>query len=197
MTALFDLNPAAGLTTRPAAGTTRPLVIGVDPSLTSCGIAGADWADALRPKKIRGHARLAWLLEEVKDHVKAADLVVIEGPSYGHGAMAGHHEMAGLWWAITQSLWTRRIPYAVCPPAQRAMYATGKGNASKGEVRDGVRQLFGIECDGPGRYDQADAASMAHLGLHWLGYPTTAVPDTHSRALAKCAWPNTPVAVAR
>lgn len=187
--------PAAGLSPRPAAGPT-PLVIGLDLSLTSTGIAGADWADTLRTKS-RGHVRLAWLRQEITERVRLADLVVVEGPSYGHGAMAGHHEMAGLWWLVTHDLWRRRIPYAVCPPAQRAMYATGKGNASKGEVRDGVRQHFGIECEGPGRYDQADAASMAHLGLHWLGYPTTTLPTSHSRALTSVTWPEETPVVAR
>jgi Holliday junction resolvasome RuvABC endonuclease subunit len=105
--------------------------------------------------------------------------------------------MAGLWWLIAHDLWRRNIPYAICPPAQRAMYATGRGNAPKGEVRDGVRRLFGIECEGPGRYDQADAAAMAHLGLHWLGYPTTILPATHARALNGVAWPDTLPAVAR
>ncbi|WP_406324419.1 exonuclease domain-containing protein [Streptomyces niveus] len=44
---------------------------------------------------------------------------------------------------------------------------------------------------------QADAASMAHLGLHWLGYPTTVVPALHARALDGVRWPTTPVAVAQ
>ncbi|MCL7377431.1 hypothetical protein [Streptomyces sp. 35G-GA-8] len=199
MTTLFD--PATPILPAPASAGAgpRPLVIGIDPSLTSCGIAGADWADALRPRKThnRGHLRLSWLRTEIADRTRAADLVVIEGPSYGHGAMAGHHEMAGLWWLIAHDLWRREIPYAVCPPSQRAMYATGKGNASKGMVRDGVRTHFGIECDGPGRYDQADAASMAHLGLHWLGYPTTELPPTHTRALGGVAWPEQTPVVAR
>ncbi|OII64658.1 hypothetical protein BJP40_19975 [Streptomyces sp. CC53] len=179
-----------------AAGATRPLVIAVDPSLTSLGIAGTDWAEALRPRDT-GHMRLSWLRAEVYDRTRAADLVVIEGPAYRQQHQAGHHEAAGLWWMIVHDLWRRRIPYAVCPPQQRSMYATGRGNAGKGEVRDGVRRLFGVECDGPGRYDQADAVAMAALGAHWLGYPVTTVPASHARALAGVAWPAQTPAVAR
>lgn len=188
MTALID-------PTTPAA--TRPLVIGIDPSLTSLGIAGPDWADALRPRSgQRAHLRLSWLRSEVADRTRRADLVVIEGPSYGHGAQTGHHELAGLWWILTHDLWRRDIPVAVCPPAQRAMYATGTGNAAKGAVRDGVRRHFGIDCDGPGRYDKADAASMAALGMHWLGHPLADLPQSHTRALDGVKWPTQTVAVA-
>jgi hypothetical protein len=79
--ALFGTTPAAGLSPRPAAGPT-PLVIGLDLSLTSTGIAGTDWADALRTKG-RGHVRLAWLRQEITERVRLADLVVVEGPSAG------------------------------------------------------------------------------------------------------------------
>ena len=187
--------PAAGMTRLPAAGTNRPLVIGLDLSLTSTGIAGTDWADVIKPR-VRGHQRMSWLLMEILDRVKLADLVVVEGPSYKHGGEAGAHERAGLWWLVTHSLWRRDMPTAICPPAQRAMYATGKGNAGKGEVRDGVQRYFGVDCEGAGRYDKADAVSMACLGAHWLGYPVTVLPASHSRALNGVAWPETLPAVA-
>ncbi|MFJ3923068.1 hypothetical protein [Streptomyces sp. NPDC090022] len=188
--------PAPGMTTLPAAGPNRPLVIGLDLSLTSTGIAGVDWAEALKPRH-KGHRRLSWLKCEIYDRTKAADLVVVEGPAFGHGAQAGHHELGGLWWMITHDLWRRNLPYAVCPPKVRAMYATGNGNAGKGEVRDGVRQHFGVECEGASRYDKADAVAMACLGAHWLGYPVVALPDSHTRALGSVAWPDQVPAVAR
>ncbi|MFJ7070147.1 hypothetical protein [Streptomyces sp. NPDC101115] len=193
MTATIE-TPAAGMTLLPAA-VTKPLVIGLDLSLTSTGIAGVDWADQLKPRT-KGHRRLSWLRMEIFDRTKAADLVVVEGPAYNRGAQAGHHELAGLWWLITHDLWRRDVPYAVCPPQQRAMYATGKGNAAKGEVRDGVQRHFGVECEGAGRYDKADAVAMACLGAHWLGYPVAALPAAHTRALDGVAWPETLPAVA-
>ncbi|MEV8623374.1 hypothetical protein [Streptomyces sp. NPDC051079] len=175
---------------------TRPLVVGLDLSLTSTGIAGTDWADVIKPRT-RGHQRMSWLLMEILDRVKAADLIVVEGPSYKHGGEAGAHERAGMWWLVTHALWRRDMPVAVCPPAQRAMYATGKGNAGKGEVRDGVQQYFGVACEGAGRYDKADAVSMACLGAAWLGYPVADLPAAHTRALTGVAWPETVPAVAR
>ncbi|MFJ4668867.1 hypothetical protein [Kitasatospora purpeofusca] len=191
-------------TTAPARPALRPipLVIGLDLSLTSTGIAGVDWADALRPKAgVRGHARLDWHLREIKERTRAADLVVVEGAAYGHGAQAGHHELAGLWWHVTQMLWQSGIPYAQVPPVQRIIYACGVANpakdhpknvrarVTKGMVRDAVATRYRLECDGPGRYDQADAAVLALMGRDWLGLPVVEVPETHRRALGGVAWP--------
>lgn len=207
---LFDLTtPAAGQTSCRPAAVNAPLVIGVDPSLTSCGIAGADWADALRPKNLDGHQRLAWLLGEVTDRVKEADLVVIEGPAYGQQLQAGHHERAGLWWLITHALHKRGIPYAVCNPHNRTIYATGRANPAqdqprekrariaKGMVHSFVVEELGIWCEGPGRYDAADAAVFAAMGLDWLGYPLIAVPPQQRRALGTVHWPTDVPVVAR
>ncbi|MFD4394391.1 hypothetical protein [Kitasatospora sp. NPDC058478] len=179
-----------------------PLVIGLDLSLTSTGIAGVDWADALRPKStLRGHPRLDWHLREITERVRRADLVVIEGAAYGHGAQAGHHELAGLWWMVTQALWENRIPYAQVPPASLKIYACGVANpakdhpkevrarVAKGMVRDVVATRYGLECEGPGRYDQADASILAHMGRDWLGQPVVTLPEQHRRALAGAAWP--------
>ncbi len=186
-----------------------PLVIGLDLSLTSTGIAGVDWACALRPKAtMRGHARIDWHLREISERTRAADLVMVEGPSHRHGGQAGHHELAGLWWQVTQSLWTRGVPYAVVPPMSRIIYACGVGNpakehpaknrarVAKGMVRDALATRFGLECEGAGRYDMADAGVMAHMGRDWLGRPAVQVPASHRRALAGVAWPSAPQALA-
>ncbi|WP_425834243.1 hypothetical protein [Streptomyces fractus] len=197
------------LPTLHAAGDWRPHVIGLDLSLTSTGIAGTDWARACRPGRRRSHERLDWLSAHIADAVQDADLVVVEGAAYAQGAQAGHHELAGLWWVITQYLWCRRIPYAVANPHHRTIYATGRANPAqqhprtvrakiaKGMVRSAVAERYSIPCEGPGRYDQADAVILAAMGLDWLGYPTAPVPDTHRRALEAVAWPERPPAAAK
>ncbi|GHE79961.1 hypothetical protein GCM10014715_39140 [Streptomyces spiralis] len=193
-TALFEPTPAI------APGLAPPLVIGIDPSLTCTGIAGDGWADALRCKG-KGHHRLGWLRQEVAERTRAADLVVIEGAAYGQGGQAGHHELAGLWWILTQDLWDQKIPYAVVTPHGRTIYATGSANPAKdypkekrariakGMVRDAVAERYGLNCDGPGKYDRADAMILAAMGLHWAGWPLAVVPDTHRRALDAVPWP--------
>ncbi|MFJ8855147.1 hypothetical protein [Streptomyces sp. NPDC102437] len=184
---LFNTTPAAGLTPRPAAGPT-PLVIGLDLSLTCTGVAGAGWSDIIRTKR-RGDDRLNHLLAAVADFVKRADLVVMEGPSYGHAALAGHEDLAGLRVLVRQYCYRHQIPYGVVPPSSLKMFATGRGNATKGEVRSGVADRYGHHTEGVGRYDQADAYTAMAMGLHHLGYPLATVPDRALKALDGCAWP--------
>ncbi|MER5548466.1 hypothetical protein ABT072_40000 [Streptomyces sp. NPDC002589] len=70
-------------------------------------------------------------------------------------------------------LWHQRIPYAAANPHHRAIYATGRANpaldhlrkersrVAKGVVRAVAVERYGVECEGPGRYDQADANILA------------------------------------
>lgn len=192
---LFDQTPAAGLTTRPAAGTTPvPLVIGLDLSLTCTGVAGPGWSDIIRTK-LRGDARLDYLLITVASFIKQADMVVMEGPSYGHANLGGHEELAGLRCSVRLYCHRRKIPYGVVPPSSLKLFATGNGRAAKGEVRSGVADRYGHHTEGAGRYDMADAYTAMAMGLHHLGYPLAAVPERALSALDGCAWPET-VAVA-
>jgi hypothetical protein len=179
-----------------------PRVLGLDISLTSTGVAlNTSHAEALRTKA-RGHARLRWLRTEIRLRTDGADFAVVEGPAYGHGAQAGHHEGAGLWWMVTHDLWRRDIPYAVVSPHARTIYATGRANPAqdqqpksqrariaKGMVREAVRTRYGLECEGPGRYDQADATILAAMGLDWLGWAVVDLPASHRRALDSVEWP--------
>ncbi|MDX3559042.1 hypothetical protein PV729_46625 [Streptomyces europaeiscabiei] len=166
-------------------------MIGLDLSLTCTGVAGEGWTDIIRPKVgLRGHPRLAFIIDRVTEHIGGADLVVIEGPSFGGGVAHRHEDLAGLRVMVRHACWRRGIPYAVVPPSCRALYATGKGSGSKGAVRDAVRTRYGVECDGPGRYDQADAYTLLAMGLHHLGWPLSVVPDNNRRGLDGGQWPD-------
>ncbi|WCN06017.1 hypothetical protein [Streptomyces sp. M92] len=206
MSTLFHVTTEAPAA-RPAAGP-RPLVIGIDASLNSLGIAGADWAEAVRHPKLDGHARIDYLRREVADRVKAADLVVIEDIARGAKGSAVH-QLAGLWWVLTTEIHRRGIPFAVANPQSRYTYVTGVPNPAKAEPRDKrarickgivctfVNEQLGIWCEGTGKYDAADAAVFAAMGLDWLGYPLLHLPQQQRRALDSVKWPTQTVAVAR
>ncbi|WP_405431157.1 hypothetical protein [Streptomyces anulatus] len=168
----------------------RPLVIGLDLSLTCTGVAGEGWADYIRPKTLRGHPRLNHLVDEVASFIKKADLVVIEGPSFGGGVAHRHEDLAGLRVMVRHACWRRSIPYALVPPSCRALYAAGKGSAPKGQVRDEIAARYGIELDGVGRYDMADAYTLLAMGLHHLGAPLADVPEKNATGLTGCQWPD-------
>jgi len=185
---LFPKTPAAGLPSPRPAAAGAPLVIGLDLSLTCTGIAGAGWTDIVRTK-LRGDHRLGYLVDTIGSFIKAAEMVVMEGPSYGHAGLGGHEELAGLRCAIRLWCHRRKIPYGVVPPSSLKMYATGRGNATKGEIRSAIADRYGVETEGAGRYDEADAYTALAMGLHHLGYPLAEVPERNAGALAGCVWP--------
>ncbi|MFF9643654.1 hypothetical protein [Kitasatospora aureofaciens] len=178
-----------------AAGPT-PLVIGLDVSLSCTGVAGRGWAEAIRSGARLGHERLAFQLDAMRSYYRNAELVVIEGAAFSRALQRGHDELAAIRWMVRHDLWKRGIPYAVVPPDNRTIYATGRARWTgetpaqvKGRVRDAVLQRYGVDCTGPGRYDQADASVLAEMGLAHLGHPGAALPPTHTRALAGVDWP--------
>jgi Holliday junction resolvasome RuvABC endonuclease subunit len=167
-------------------------IYGLDLSLASTGIAcNAGWSDTLKPPaKLRGHERMAWLLEQIRDHVRFADLVVVEGPSYGNQGQqrqSGHHERAGLWWLTTHALWRAGTPVAVAPPASVKKFATGSGNAKKDDVLLAAARRFDWF---DGDNNAADSVWLAALGAEHLGEPMVEMPKAHRVALAGVAWPD-------
>lgn len=174
---------------RPA--TPAPLVIGLDLSLTSTGIAGEGWTDRLRTGELRGDERLFALEEGIASFIRNADLVAMEGPSFGHGAQRGHEELAGLRVLVRRYCYRHKIPYAVIPPSSLKLYVAGNGHASKGEVRTAVADRYGVQTEGGARYDMADAYGALAAAYDWLGWPMAPVPERNREALDGCQWPGT------
>lgn len=186
------------------------LVVGLDPSLTSTGIAAL--LDG-RPVVLRsiGHGTLSardyahrsdrivaqsravmQVLADLADIYRQPDLAVIEGPAYG-ACNASTHDGSGLWWGLYSTLRARRIPTAVIAPGTRAKWATGSGRAEKRDVLAAVRTWWP---DQPVRnHDIADAAVLALMGAHHLGEPMPFVPKPrHQLGLEAVSWPSNPCA---
>lgn len=187
----------------PAEAGPAPLVIALDIALGTTGVAGTGWTDTIRTGNRRGEDRLNHIVKTAASFYRHADYVAIEGPSYGSALQNGHDEMAAARWMIRCDLWKRGIPYAIVPPDNRTIYATGKARWKdaetglkltakqvKGLVRDAVAERYGIECTGTTRYDEADAYVIHAMLLDRLGHALAEVPPTHSRALAGCQWPD-------
>jgi Holliday junction resolvasome RuvABC endonuclease subunit len=193
VTTLFEPEtPAAVVTARP-----RPLtVIALDVSLSCTGVAGTGWTDRIRTK-LRGDERLAYLEAEIVSFIKAADMVAMEGPSYGHSGPRFHEDLAGLRILVRRYCHRHRIPYALIPPKSLKLYVTGRGNATKGEVRSAIADRYGIHTEGAGRYDMADAYGVLAAASDWLGQPLAPVPERNATALAGCQWPDREQVTAR
>lgn len=178
-------------------------VLGLDLSLSNTGLAGTaldldgsqlGWTEPIKPPAgLRGPERLLWFRQCIgTGYLSSLDLAVIEGPSYGNqgqGRQSGHHERAGLWWAIRTLLHTRGVPTAVVAPATLKRYATGKGNAGKTDVVLAAARRFPWFAGGD---DEADALVLAAMGADRLGTPLTEMPKTHRAALDAVDWPAVP-----
>lgn len=179
------------------------IVAGIDPSLTNTGIAILADGQPLSLRSI-GHGtpngksyghrsdRIVAQCRAVIDALVLADdakpaLAVIEGPAYGAN-MPSHFDRAGLFWGLISTLRARRIPTAVIPPATRAKWATGKGNADKRTVLATVRSWW--PATRIANHDQADALVLAAIGAFHAGDPMPfAVKERHSANLAAVQWP--------
>ena len=178
------------------------IVKAVDLSLTSTGIAMLEvgpfsgWtgiveritsegrADATLPERVD---RITKLASTVWVQCSNADLVLIEGPSYG--SKGGHkHDRSGLWWLVLDSLWRSKIPVVEVAPNTLKRYATGKGIAGKDQVLAAVvRRYPTVEVTGN---DEADALVLAAMGARHLGEPIDdPLPKTHLAAMDAVAWP--------
>jgi crossover junction endodeoxyribonuclease RuvC len=168
-------------------------ITGLDLSLTSTGFAAicGDKVElvTITPGKRTGHERLEYLFDEIRIRTFDADLVVIEGPSYGSD-YGKAHERAGLWWLVAHVLWGARIPYVVVSPAQVKKYATGYGGGPKSGkdkvLAAVIRRYADVPVDGN---DQADALVLAAMAADHYGDPLAAVPQANRAALAAVEWP--------
>ncbi len=174
----------------------EPRVVGLDLSLTATGVALPAGRTLTIGPKLKGCLRLAYIRNEVMEHcapVEAtepewhmdAPLVVVEG--YSFSSRNSHaHALGELGGVIRLALHEHGVPYVDVPPSNLKKYATGKGNANKGEMlAAAIRRL-----DYQGASDnEADALWLRAMGLDALGCPVVEMPAVNRSALAKVAWP--------
>ncbi|MEU6778599.1 hypothetical protein ABZ912_05305 [Nonomuraea angiospora] len=177
---------------------TTPRVAGCDISLTStglafntgwCGTAGRDGITALpigtRTQTIREQA------DRILLHLETADLVLIEKfvLARGKAGAGGAGERAYLYYLVVDALiHDIGVPVVEVPQATLKIYATGKGNVKKDEVKDAVARRLPMFVT-KGNDDMCDAAVLAAMGSDHLGHPLVTMPQTHRKALASVTWP--------
>ncbi|MEV4846115.1 crossover junction endodeoxyribonuclease RuvC [Micromonospora matsumotoense] len=136
------------------------------------------------------HARVDAVLRDVAAATKCRPhLVVVEWlPSYdGKGATS--LRLAELHGVIKHWLHHQRIAYVDVHPPEVKIWATGNGNANKGQVLEAVTATYGrlVHVDG---HDQADAVSLLSMGMAAYGQPLAGVSRPQQRrALENVRWP--------
>lgn len=161
---------------------------GLDLSLTSTGYAESVPMGivvcVLKPKTT-GCKRLVQVRNEVLTLAQGADLILIEGYSFGtrnHRAEA-IGELGGV---VRVALYEAGIPFLEVSPKEIKKYATGKGNASKEAVYGAAVHRAGREF---ATTDEADAWWLLQMALAHYGLPHVPMPVVNRAVLDKIAWP--------
>lgn len=172
-----------------------PVVVGLDLSLTATGCAGPDGTRLITSTGHKGDTlhqragRLAGLHSAITSALAGGvDLVAIEAPSIGQarGSSGAVHDRSGLWWLVVTDLMDWGIPVIEVPPATLKKYLTGKGNATKPDMRVAVLRRFGVDVRDD---NELDAFALRALGLDLLGHPLVDMPVTHRATLEKLPRP--------
>lgn len=189
----------------------RPLrVVGLDLSLTSSGISDGQSAHVIQtgPDELL-EARLDRLVRGVVSFVLSptqwtdtqpqgtlADLVVIEGASYGSKG-SGVEQLSALRLMVRHRLWRMAVPFALVAPPTLKLYTTGNGKATKPQMVAAVdeRHMTGFASVKvkDGRDDLADAFALAAMGYDHVGQPLPAhfpAPPPHRPSLLTPKWPD-------
>lgn len=188
------ISPVAAASGDAAATGSSLRIVGLDLSLSATGIAEISGGHA-RTWHLKvpgaGHERMDSILALVAEAVASADVVAVEGPSYGsgtNGRQSGHHERAGLWWLVTHTLLRGSgTPYAVIPPASCKKFASGKGNCGKADMLiAAIRRMPGVDVKDD---NEADALWLAAMAADHYGSPLVVMPQAQRAALEAVTWP--------
>ena len=163
-------------------------IMGLDLSLTSTGIS-INGSTQVVSTKLKGAERLSVMNQTILEIAKAqnVDIVLIEGYSFASrsGQAFSIGELGG---CVRMTLWENRIPYVEIPPTCRAKFATGRGNASKGEVISAISAKTGIIFSGASGNDECDAWVLEQMGQAKLNDSAYEWTKEQLSALDKVDW---------
>lgn len=161
------------------------IILGADLSITATGLAyGSGYGTTVTVRtKAHGDARLPEIRDALVDHIAAAFWVVIEDlPTHAHGA--GITGMVH--GAVRLACHDHATTYVLVTPATLKKYATGRGNATKADMRMALFQRAGVDLRDD---NQVDAWWLRAAGLDYLGRPLVELPKAQRAALDAVTWP--------
>jgi len=164
-----------------------PTVMGIDPSLTSTGIAvisgGSLYVQNITTKA-KGMGRLAFLRDTIMDRVEITkpDIIMLEGYSFASRGR-GTFSLGELGGVLRLALYEADQPVHVLSPNSLKLFVTGKGNANKTAVSLALMKRWKVELD---QEDQADATGLAlAAAYHLMPALEPTVPEAQLKALEK------------
>lgn len=173
---------------------TKYPVVGIDLSLTSTGVSflwadGSDRIFSIKPEKLAGVARLVEIRNTLLKEMSGLGYpkIVLEGYSFASKG-AYSHEIGELGGVVKIAFYEQHWRWVHVPPTVRAKFATGRGNASKGEVVSAISARTGIAWTGSGAADECDAWILQEMGLAYLGEPRYNWPEAQLAVLKSVDW---------
>lgn len=162
--------------------------MGVDLSLTSTGISVNEKTYAITTK-LRGVERLIDISTRVVDIAIAHSpiAILVEGYSFG-SKFTRAHAIGELGGAVKVALYGAGFAVIDVPPACRAKFASGRGNAPKAEVVMAVEAISGLHFSGSSADDVADAWVLEQMALAKLGESQYEWSKVQLSALEKVNW---------
>jgi Holliday junction resolvasome RuvABC endonuclease subunit len=163
-------------------------LIGLDLSLTSTGVSVNGDTQVLSIKE-KGAERLSLISNKILEICISEKIscALIEGYSFS-SRNSQAHSIGELGGCVRMRLWENGIPFVDIPPTCRAKFATGKGNASKGEVISAISAKTGKVFSGAGGNDECDAWVLEQMGITYLGNSDWDWTREQLSALAKVDW---------
>lgn len=166
------------------------VILGIDPSLTSTGLARITITPPTDVAEAGGHddiaivtahvgepgkrgatveqrrARIQRSRRQILRAAKGADLAVVEVPFYNRQTtQAGLMDRSWLWGSVVDGLHAMNVPVVSVAARTRAKFATDNGNSDKAAVAAAIARLWGDTLDGRLRNDdEYDALVCATIG---------------------------------
>jgi len=160
-------------------------IVGLDLSLTGTGIATEDGEQLAAFPKLRGLERIVSIRDAVLKETSNADLVVIE--DYAFSRAASHaHELGELGGVVKVALREEGIAVVLVGPSALKKWATGKGNATKPDMRMARLKRTGVD----ERDDNKnDAWWLRQLALYAYGDESLHLPALQAAVAGALTWP--------
>lgn len=150
------------------------IVLGIDPSLTSCGIGCIDDtltilnSSVIKPGKRRGAERLDYIIDRIQTigNTTKPDLVVLEG--YSYNSVGRSYDLGELGGVIRLYLYQNNLDTIIVPPLQLKKFWLNTGYLSRNELKKEIVEKINKTFNtffSEKKADIAEALGLAYIGL--------------------------------
>lgn len=172
----------------------KPVIVGIDPSLNSLGFAhrvnDQVLAFCIGSSKLRGLQRIKFLRDAVSEALDqyTPTMVAFEGYALGfRGKSNTIFDLGELGGVLKLLILERGIDILLVPPTSLKLFATGKGNADKDQVSVSVKALLGVSFPTSDQYDAAGLLAMGELYYSSRRLRRGGILPHRKKALESCA----------